>query len=273
MDMVETVAVKICHLDKIREFKTKGNAEDPLKELDIMEYAGDNKHVMGCLEILCDQKNLYMIMPNCEYGELLSLVYERNDSSALPQMGPLPEPVARYIFREMLINLRYLKNRGIVHRDISSENIMFDESGNCLFIDMGMAVRVPAGMEGHRRAIMEPTLRCGKYPYMSPETFASDRLIDGYSVDLWSCAVVLFSMLTGPNSAGIRDGWRILYREPSERDTVFGVLTHPNNRGLEALLKSWNLTMSKNAINLLQSIFQSHPLDRPTLEDVLSHPW
>mmetsp|Transcript_35886 Transcript_35886/g.55198 ORF Transcript_35886/g.55198 Transcript_35886/m.55198 type:complete len:415 (-) Transcript_35886:113-1357(-) len=262
---VQNVAIKVCSLDKISEFRTLGNTEDPVKELELMKYVGDNKHVLDQDDILCDDHNLYVVMPDCDHGDLLSLIYNGT-------MGGLPEHIARYIYREILVNLAYLQRKGIIHRDVSSENIMFDDSGNCLLIDLGMALRAP-GMEGQKQAMMGPLKRCGKHPYMTPEIFDSDRPFDGYAIDLWASAVILYSMLIGLTDQAVQDGWRILYHKASSEDVVFDILTHPDKHGLETLLESWELEMDDDAKELLQSIFQLDPANRPSLEDVMNHRW
>eukprot|EP00549_Striatella_unipunctata_P017168 CAMPEP_0118697086 /NCGR_PEP_ID=MMETSP0800-20121206/14265_1 /TAXON_ID=210618 ORGANISM="Striatella unipunctata, Strain CCMP2910" /NCGR_SAMPLE_ID=MMETSP0800 /ASSEMBLY_ACC=CAM_ASM_000638 /LENGTH=200 /DNA_ID=CAMNT_0006596387 /DNA_START=1 /DNA_END=603 /DNA_ORIENTATION=+ len=181
---------------------------------------------------------------------------------------------------------------------------MFDEHGNVLFIDLGMALRVPPGMENEQRSIMGPFQQCGKFPYMSPEIYESKQPFDGYAVDLWSCCVVLYLMLTGPTNSSSpqqqqksmhhhhhktmhrinnnnneeedddkEEEPRILYHRPHKDDFVFLLLTHPNKKGLKMLLKTWDLTMSEDAIDLLQSIFQLDPNHRPSLDQVMEHPW
>eukprot|EP00549_Striatella_unipunctata_P021248 CAMPEP_0118693174 /NCGR_PEP_ID=MMETSP0800-20121206/11751_1 /TAXON_ID=210618 ORGANISM="Striatella unipunctata, Strain CCMP2910" /NCGR_SAMPLE_ID=MMETSP0800 /ASSEMBLY_ACC=CAM_ASM_000638 /LENGTH=154 /DNA_ID=CAMNT_0006591359 /DNA_START=172 /DNA_END=636 /DNA_ORIENTATION=- len=114
--------------------------------------------------------------------------------------------------------------------------------------------------------------RCGKYAYMAPDIFDDWDSFDGYGVDLWSTGIVLFAMLSCANE-DCPDGDRLLYHMPSPFDPIFMTLIEPDGKGLERIASRWNLKISKNAIDLLQSMFQIDPDDRPTLEQVMMHPW
>lgn len=48
---------------------------------------------------------------------------------------------APYLFRQMLMRLRELHNQGFLHRDISPQNILVDESEGIYFVDFGSAIR------------------------------------------------------------------------------------------------------------------------------------
>eukprot|EP00549_Striatella_unipunctata_P025669 CAMPEP_0118725856 /NCGR_PEP_ID=MMETSP0800-20121206/33374_1 /TAXON_ID=210618 ORGANISM="Striatella unipunctata, Strain CCMP2910" /NCGR_SAMPLE_ID=MMETSP0800 /ASSEMBLY_ACC=CAM_ASM_000638 /LENGTH=379 /DNA_ID=CAMNT_0006634605 /DNA_START=96 /DNA_END=1235 /DNA_ORIENTATION=+ len=287
-NMVQSVAIKLYDWEKILDFKASGEVEDPFREVELLQLVGDNKHVLAIKDLLCGEDYLYMVMPECPNGDLLSLIYNNNNNKNNDQemgrgrgRGRLSEPVARFIFRQLLENLVYLKRHGVAHRDVSCENIMFDEHGRCLFIDLGMATQVPDDKP------MIPSHHCGtfqyKLQYMAPEVYGNDQLVDGYASDLWSAAIVLYTMLTGLTNEppamdndddDDNDCCRVLlYDKPTQSDAIFKKLTHPNKKGLKGLLKSWDMTMSRDAMDLLQSIFQLNPSDRPSLEEVMKHPW
>jgi serine/threonine protein kinase len=54
----------------------------------------------------------------------------------------LPPALARPLGRQTAKGLRYLHERGIVHRDIKLENILVDESGQARIADFGLAVSI-----------------------------------------------------------------------------------------------------------------------------------
>jgi len=89
--------------------------------------------------------------------------------------------------------LQYLHERGVVHRDISPENLMLtqDESGSPLvkLIDLGIAKSNEASQKFTKTGMF-----IGKFKYASPEQFRGE--VEGPS-DLYSLGIVMYELLTG----------------------------------------------------------------------------
>jgi serine/threonine-protein kinase len=79
---------------------------------------------------------------------------------------------------------------GVVHRDISPDNLMFGFDGHIKVIDFGIAL-----IKNRQAPVTELGTLKGKPPYMSPEQVKNEA-IDRRS-DVFSLAVVLWEMLTG----------------------------------------------------------------------------
>ncbi|MDQ2869672.1 MAG: serine/threonine protein kinase, partial [Acidobacteriota bacterium] len=114
--------------------------------------------------------------------------------------GPLPIPLAMHLAGQSLSALDYLHRKGIVHRDISPDNVMMmqEEDGalQAKLIDLGIAKLARAEEQEQLTAADE---FIGKLRYSSPEQLtrkASSSAIDGRS-DLFSFAVVMYEALTG----------------------------------------------------------------------------
>lgn len=110
---------------------------------------------------------------------------------------PVPTAQACYIGLRMCEGLEYAHNRrdysgrelGLVHRDVSLNNLILSFDGELKLIDFGVAKA--AGRSVHT----EPGFIKGKIAYMSPEQLAR-RPLDRRS-DVFACGIVLFEVLTG----------------------------------------------------------------------------
>jgi tRNA A-37 threonylcarbamoyl transferase component Bud32 len=131
------------------------------------------------------------------------MVWEFIDGVTLQQWlrrhGPIALPRALDVAQQVLAGLGEIHSQGIVHRDLSPDNIMLREvSGGRLqakIIDLGIAKRVTA----ESLQMTGTGMFLGKLKYGSPEqagSLPSGQTIDGRS-DLYSLGVVLYEMLTG----------------------------------------------------------------------------
>jgi len=105
------------------------------------------------------------------------------------RQGPFPEKLVIYIAQHACRGLQYAHERGIVHRDIKSGNIMLTNAEKTLKImDFGLAKVVTETQQDHTRAIGTPF-------YMSPEQIRGDDL--DLRSDIYSLGVTLFEIATG----------------------------------------------------------------------------
>mmetsp|Transcript_14814 Transcript_14814/g.41280 ORF Transcript_14814/g.41280 Transcript_14814/m.41280 type:complete len:398 (+) Transcript_14814:424-1617(+) len=255
-------AVKMLKWARIQALRGR-MLEDPVKEASAMRYIGNSSpHVLGVRDILSTDRHLHIVMPYCRGGDLFGIVSKYEDG--------MPEPVARYWFRQILQGLLHLQSVGICHRDLSLENILV-HTDNCFIIDMGMCLLVPysdpanpGGVTDVRggtiRRLIKPHGVCGKRNYMSPEIKANVDAFDGFAIDLWAAGVILYIMITGFPP----------YEEASRTDERFDIIVSGR---LVAQLREWQVPISPDAGDLLQSILREDPRDRSTLAEVMAHPW
>jgi serine/threonine-protein kinase len=104
--------------------------------------------------------------------------------------------------------LGYAHKRGIVHRDIKPDNIMFDEFGQCVVTDFGIA------KAGTSSRLTGTGMSIGTPHYMSPEQ-ARAQSIDGRS-DLYSLGVVAYQALVGEVPYDGEDSFSIGYKHIME---------------------------------------------------------
>jgi serine/threonine-protein kinase len=128
-------------------------------------------------------------------GQPLHRILKRARQSGL---NALPIPLATFIALEMCRGLHYAHTRtdhsgkplGIVHRDISPDNVLVSYEGEVKLVDFGIA---KARMQ--RNFDTAPGVVKGKYLFFSPEQ-ARGEDVDGRT-DVWATGVVLYEMLCG----------------------------------------------------------------------------
>lgn len=129
-----------------------------------------------------------------EVGDFVFYVMAYVEGETLAQRiaarGPLASQEAARLVREVAWALAYAHQKGVVHRDIKSENILLEpETRRALVADFGIAsLRDGRGTAGPEDVVGTPA-------FMSPEQGAGET-VDGRS-DLYSLGVVAFHALTG----------------------------------------------------------------------------
>src|SRR6266850_6191842 len=129
-------------------------------------------------------------------------------SAILAGRGAMPPGEIRVVLSQVGRALGYAHKSGIVHRDIKPDNIMFDEHGQAVVTDFGIAKAASGGkLTGTGMSIGTPH-------YMSPEQ-AKAQALDGRS-DIYSLGVVAYQCLTGAVPFDGEDSFSIGYKHIME---------------------------------------------------------
>jgi eukaryotic-like serine/threonine-protein kinase len=103
--------------------------------------------------------------------------------------GPILPPLAAYVVEQVLRGLDYAHRRGVVHRDLSSANVLLSRDGEVKIVDFGIAAPVDArGVAG------------GSSGYVAPEQEAGGSA-DARS-DLFAAGVLLWELVRGQRFDG-----------------------------------------------------------------------
>jgi serine/threonine protein kinase len=101
----------------------------------------------------------------------------------------IPVELSAYIVSKMCDGLQYAHDRGVVHRDISPQNVLLSWEGDVKVIDFGIAKAT------EKSGKTRPGTLKGKFAYMAPEQIRGLPL-DGRS-DIFAIGVCLYEMVTG----------------------------------------------------------------------------
>jgi len=157
------------------------------------------------------------------------------------ERGRLNEATAKKFFQQLVqINIAMLR-KGVVHRDLKSENILVDlDTESLILIDFGASAI-------YKSASSYYSDFHGTKQYKSPEYIVRKRYT-GIPSTVWTLGVLLYDMVCGS-----------LPFENEEEIT-----------GHKLVLKSH---LSSELRNLIQRCLAQNPDRRPSLESILEHPW
>ncbi|GIX36634.1 MAG: hypothetical protein KatS3mg126_2413 [Lysobacteraceae bacterium] len=169
------VAIKVIQPEALRDEVSKLRFEREAQIIAKLQHPC----IVGIYEIgRTEHGLLYYVLPYLSRGHLGQRDL-RNDQHGIVE-----------VLRALLWALDYAHGRGVVHRDVKAENVLFDNADRPLLTDFGIALsrRDRSRVTGHGLAI-------GSVAHMAPEQ-ARGESVDGRA-DLYSLGVLTFEMLTG----------------------------------------------------------------------------
>ena len=152
-------------------------------------------HIVKVFDYGRQDTKIYLVMELLSGGTLNDML----------QKGPLPPDRVFRIVDQATSALDYAHQKGVVHRDLKPQNLLFDEAGNVLLSDFGLAMLV-----NQTSAMTQTGLTLGTPAYMSPEQWTHNS-VDSRA-DIYAFGVTLYQMITGKLPFAGDTPYRLMYQ-------------------------------------------------------------
>jgi serine/threonine protein kinase len=140
-----------------------------------------HKHIVKLFHAFVEGKQFIMIMEAALGGELFQYLNKHKT---------MPEPQARRIILQVVQAMLYCHSRGIVHRDLKLENVLFKYQDQR---DLEVKV-VDFGIAG---VASEDKVDAGTLAYMAPECLDDKAADTTPAIDVWAIGVMFFALIFG----------------------------------------------------------------------------
>lgn len=217
-------------------------SQQPRKELIVNEVLimRDTRHdnIVKYYECFLVDKELWLVMELMKGGTLTDIIEECEFS----------EGQTAAVCRETLLALADLHARGIIHRDIKSDNMLLTRDGHVKLTDFGFCAKLTK--EENKRATMVGT------PYwMAPEIIKQQPY--GDRVDIWSLGIMTIEMVEGEPP----------YLDEEPLKALYLIATHGTPQLRDPV------AASKEMRDFLAVTLAMDPERRPSAKDLLQHPF
>ncbi|GAB5569899.1 serine/threonine-protein kinase D3 [Prionailurus iriomotensis] len=205
---------------------------------------GNNLHHPGIVNLECmfeTPERVFVVMEKL-HGDMLEMILSSEKSR-------LPERITKFMVTQILVALRNLHFKNIVHCDLKPENVLLASAEpfpQVKLCDFGFARII--GEKSFRRSVV------GTPAYLAPEVLRSK----GYnrSLDMWSVGVIVYVSLSGT----------FPFNEDEDINDQIqnAAFMYPPNPWRE---------ISGEAIDLINNLLQVKMRKRYSVDKSLSHPW
>lgn len=123
----------------------------------------------------------YFVMEYLDGGSLQAFVRDKNFS--------LVDGI--HIIIQIAEGLHFAHSKGLIHRDLKPQNILFTSTRVPKITDFGIVKAISLEAQ---EGITSPQISLGTPHYISPEQWEDSKMVD-YRSDIWSLGIILYQML------------------------------------------------------------------------------
>jgi hypothetical protein len=217
----------------------------------------------------------FAALPDGAHYMVWEFIDGENVAQRLRTRSTLPPKQAVHIAMQALRGLEAIHRAGIVHRDISPENLMITADDEVKIIDLGVA-KLEEGADAVSQT--RTGIFVGKLRYAAPEQLGfipEGEKVDARA-DLYSMAMVLVELLTGrpPYEAKSPHEYFMLHATEPTKQTVSLPPSLPGSVALQAVLekalardRNRRYASARELANALEEIERTlpEPRDMPTM--------
>lgn len=187
-----------------------------------------------------DEINIYILTEFCSGSTLFTHIQDHHPTG-------LAESQASPIFLSLVQAVSFLHDHDILHRDLKLTNVLLTNTLQVRIADFGLATRLEDA------TLDQEMTMCGTPNYISPEVVKRDPY--GLASDVWSLGCMLVSLLTG--------------RPPFQGEHISETLSLVARGAYRPLSRG----CSRDVKSLVDSILQVDPRRRPTIPQIMLHPF
>jgi len=196
-------------------------------------------NIVGFEHVFEDQENVYILLEICTNQTLNELLKRRKR---------LTELEVQCYTVQIVDALKYLHNNRVIHRDLKLGNLFLSDKMEVKVGDLGLATKLE--FDGEKKRTI-----CGTPNYIAPEIL-DGKVGHSYEVDVWSLGVIIYTMLVG--------------KPPFETPDV--KTTYKKIR-MNSYSFPEHVPLSDAAKSLITKILNLDPSRRPTLDEIMDHPF
>lgn len=268
-----------------------GISQSAIREMSLCREL-NNKNITKLVDIILENKSIYMIFEFCEH-DLLQIIHYHSH----PEVKPIPQATVKSLIWQILNGVTFLHQNWIFHRDLKPANIMVSSSGVVKIGDLGLARKFNNPLQ----SLYTGDKVVVTIWYRAPELLLGARHYTP-AIDLWAVGCILAELLSlrpifkGEEAKIDINNKKSVPFQKNQFQKIVEVLGTPSMKNWPALNKypefisfqqqlttnyppnlvNWYKMIgssNKQCLELLKGLLEYDPLVRLTADNALVHPY